>query len=131
MFKDVTEKLDNFEREQRKAALTVFAIHKPRIFERGINANGGKIGEYKDGPYKAMRAKRGRETAFVNLEMFGSMKKDYQPTKVGVVGYGFSNQKESDKADFNEERYGLIFELTPEEAALYAQLLSDQIFGKK
>lgn len=132
MFEDVTKKLDNFEKWQRIAALTVFAKHKPRIFERGLAADGSKIGNYKDGAYKKKRAQKGRETSYVNLEMFGSMKKDYQVTKTGIVGFGFSNKTESDKAEWNEDRYGKdIFELTEEERRLYTQTLDELIFENR
>ncbi len=131
MFEDVTKKLDEFEKWQRAAALTVFAQHKPRIFEKGIAADGSKIGSYEDGVYKDKRAKRGRETSFVNLEMTGSMKKDYQPTKSGIVGYGFSNTTEAAKADYNEDRYEkAIFALTEQERELYTRTLDNFIFGK-
>jgi len=131
MFEDITKKLVEFEKWQRKAALTVFAVHKPRIFEKGIAADDTKIGEYVDGPYKDKRRKKGREVGFVNLEMFGSMKKDYQVSKEGEVGFGFSNRVELDKADFNEQRYGkVIFGLTDKEAELYARTLDNLIFGK-
>lgn len=131
MFQDITAKLDEFERWQRIAALTVFAVHKPRIFEQGLAGDGSGIGQYVDGPYKEKRRKRGRETTFVNLEMFGSMKKDYQVTKSGLVAYGFSNTREAEKADANEIRYGKeIFVLTDSEAALYTETLDKLIFGK-
>lgn len=130
MFEDITAKLKQFEKFQRQAALTVFATHKPRIFEKGIAADNTKIGEYVDGPYKDMRRSRGREVGFVNLEMFGSMKKDYQVTKAGQVGFGFSNQVEASKADFNEDRYKkAIFALTQEEQDLYMRTLDKLIFG--
>ncbi len=131
MFEDVTKKLDEFEKWQRAAALTVFAQHKPRIFEKGMAADGTKIGDYEDGAYKKKRAKRGRETQFVNLEMFGGMKKDYQPTKTGTVGFGFSNTTEAAKADFNEDRYQkAIFALSESERELYTRTLDNLIFGK-
>ncbi len=131
MFQDITAKLDEFERWQRTAALTVFAVHKPRIFEQGLAGDGSGIGEYVDGPYKEKRRKRGREVDFVNLEMFGSMKKDYQPTRSGVVAFGFSNTREAEKADFNEIRYKKeIFVLTDAEAELYTTTLDRLIFGK-
>ncbi len=132
MFEDITKKLDNFEKWQRIAALTVFAKHKPRIFERGLAADGSKIGNYEDGAYKKKRAQKGRETGYVNLEMFGSMKKDYQVTKAGIVGFGFSNKTEFDKATWNEDRYGKdIFQLTEEEGRLYTQTLDELIFENR
>jgi len=140
MFEDVTKKLDEFEKWQRIAALSTFAVHKPRIFEQGRDGNNALIGQYVDGPYKEAKAEKGVTT--VNLEgvvrtrgggwrISGSMKKDYQVTKVGVVAYGFSNIKEAEKADFNEKRYGKeIFVLTESEAKLYTDTLDRLIFGK-
>src|SRR6478736_5262618 len=131
MFKDITSKLDDFEKWQRIAALTVFAVHKPRIFEQGKAADGTSIGKYSPG-YKAKRKSLGKETAFVNLEFYGSMKKDYQVTKSGIVGFGFSNQVEAEKADKNENHFKkVIFDLTNAEAELYTKTLDELIFGKK
>jgi hypothetical protein len=131
MFDDL---IQNIEEEQtneslaRAAALSVFAVHKPRIFEEGRNAEDKQIGEYVDGYYKEKRRKMGRETGFVNLSMTEAMKKDYQVSDSGTVGYGFSNQVQSDKADYNEERYGaIIFGLTEKEAELYVELFAKNL----
>lgn len=132
MFEDITKKLDHHVTYQRIAASTVFAEHKPRIFEKGEAADGTKIGEYVDGPYKQKRLVKGREVDFVNLEMTGAMKKDYQLTARGseIVGFGFSNQTELDKAEYNETRYGKkIFELSQSEADLYMEKFTALIFG--
>ncbi len=133
MFNDVIDKLENFKRAQRAAALTVFAIHKPRIFEEGRNSKGGKIGKYVSGSKDKRGDKRGGKD--VILSFTEAMKKDYQPSAAdaNVVGYGFSNQVELDKANWNEERYNQapIFLLTNRETDLYLTTLSDLIFGKK
>jgi hypothetical protein len=126
----VTEDLQN-KKFTRIAALTVFAIHKPRIFEKGLTANNTRIGEYKDGPYKELRAEKGRETGFVNLAFTEAMKRDYQPTSQGVVGYGFSRQIELDKANWNEERYkAVIFDLSDEEWQLFENTWTKLILGE-
>jgi hypothetical protein len=132
MFNTIVEKLELFQQEQRKAALAVFAIHKVRIFQIGNAADGTKIGEYKDGAYKTLRRKEGREVSFVNLDFRGSMRKDYQPTKTGIVGYGFSNKNELDKANWNEEHFKkAVFFLSASERQLYVDTVSDLIFGKR
>jgi hypothetical protein len=131
MFKDIIAKLKGgaFLDAQRKAASTVFAIHKPRIFQKGLDPDGAPIGVYRPNSKDKRGDKRGGQT--VILTFAGSMKKDYQPTKDGSVGYGFSNQDEVDKANFCEERYGEIFALSEAEAKLYMDTLTDEIFGKK
>lgn len=113
----------------RAAALSVFAIHKPRIFEQGRDANGNLIGQYVDGPYKELRREKGRETGFVNLSMTEQMKRDYQPSLTGLVGYGFTNQFNLDKSYWNEERYDKeIFALSDAEATMFIDLVGQLMF---
>lgn len=122
--------LQNWEVLVRKAALTVFAEHKPRIFERGKAVDGTTRG-YVDGPYKELRRKKGREVNFVNLEFTGQMKKDYQVTTSGTVGYAFTNQINSDKADGEEEYRGkIIFDLTRAEDEMYVRIM-DKLISKQ
>ena len=131
MFEDITKKLKQIEKYQRIAVSTVFAQHYTRIFVDGKAADGSKIGSYVAGPYKELRAKKGKETSFVDLSFTNAMRKDYKPTKSGTVAIGFSNTTEAAKADFNEERYGkIIFALSDKEADLYMKTLDELIFGK-
>jgi hypothetical protein len=137
MFDDLIENIDA-ELSNRNAAIaaatSVFAIHKPRIFEEGRDAEDGKIGDYKEGPYKKKKAKMGRETSFVNLSMTESMKKDYQVTdradSSSQVGFGFSNINEFNKSEWLEgpSLYDKkIFWITEKEASLYVKLLADKL----
>lgn len=118
----------------RIAALTVFAVHKPRIFEKGLNAAGGVIGTYVAGsmgpPLKTINGVRrgttNRGGNVVNLSFTEQMKKDYSMTTQGVVGYGFVNQFNFDKATWNEERYNAaIFALSEEEEDLFIETLAN------
>ncbi len=131
MFEDVIDRVSdelNDYKFSRIAALTVFAHHKPRIFEQGRNSSGAGIGFYKSDPYRKKRIAKGREVGFVNLSMTEQMKRDYQPSKEGIVGFGFSNQHNLDKANWNEDRYGDVFELTTEEEEMYLETLSNLLF---
>lgn len=127
MFDDDMISKQTFEKASRVAALSCFAIHKPRIFEKGENAEGGKIGQYVPSG-KVKKMKEGHESAFVNLSDTEQMKKDYEPNTTGTVGFGFSNQFNFDKATWNESRYqALIFALTDREEEVYIRVLAAEL----
>ncbi len=132
LFADIQEMIANElidGKYSRAAALSVFAIHKPRIFEEGKDANGNQIGEYVDGYYKEKRREKGREIGFVNLAMTEQMKRDYQPTQDGIVGYGFTNKFNLDKSFWNEDRYQKeIFALSDAEATMFVDLVGQLMF---
>lgn len=133
MFPEIQERIReelSTHRYSRTAALTVFAIHKPRIFEEGLAANGSSIGEYTDPAYIQKRRQAGRETGFVNLAFTEQMKRDYLPSDDGKAGFGFSDDEQKAKADFNEKRYGKpIFELSQEEEDLFVDTFEKLLFG--
>jgi hypothetical protein len=130
------------------SGLTTYEKHETRIFEQGKNASGNKIGDYstkgitiesknspqkfkgkdKDGNptvskyfpggYRQFRQTIGRESSFVNLELFGDMRKSYIPGwQDERYAIGFLTKAEADKAVKNEIRFkkGPIFELTESE----------------
>jgi hypothetical protein len=111
----------------RMAALSVFAVHKPRIFERGLDAYGSPIGFYVADSVDKRGKNRGGN--IVILSFTEAMKRDYQPTREGIVGYGFSSQVEADKSYWNEERYNTdIFALSDEESTMFIDLLGQLMF---
>ena len=130
LFKDIQEIIANElvdGKYSRIAALSVFAIHKPRIFEQGRDAFMQQIGTYVAGSKDKRGADRGGN--MVILSFTETMKRDYQPTKAGEVGYGFSSQVELDKSFYNEERYNTkVFALSDEEAATFIDILGQLMF---
>jgi hypothetical protein len=125
--KDLVTQLSQFDSASRKAALTVFATHKPRIFQDGRKADGSPTGIYVAGSKDKRGSNRGGQV--VILSYTEQMKKDYQVTKTGIIGYGFSNTKMAERADYNEARYGKVFQLTTAEEAKYYELVRQQLFG--
>lgn len=130
LFEDITailgqEMVDG--RFSRMAALSVFAIHKPRIFEQGLAADGTEIGIYVKNSVNKRGGNRGGEV--VILSFTEAMKKDYQPSTQGDVGYGFSSQVELNKSYWNEERYDKdVFALSDEESTLFIDLVGQLMF---
>jgi len=77
-----------------------------RVFVRGLATDRRQIGKYKDGPYKKLRQKEGRQTSKVDLEMTGSLRRSLVVgTSGGNVVLGFNRAEEATIAAKNEERY--------------------------
>ena len=73
--------------------------------------------------YKAFRQKIGREVSFVNLSLFGQLKRDFSNSLQRVNNNkwisGTKNNKNSDKVDGAVDRYGReVFQLTKDEKKL-------------
>lgn len=130
LFEDVLTKTTKVSDRKimRAAAKELFPIYKARIFEQGANSDGGPIGNYTSQPYINKRINKGLQVSFVDLEFTSSMKNNLQVSKSGVVAFGFTNEKMAERADYNEKRYGPIFELTSEEEEMYLEILTKLLF---
>lgn len=133
------------ERILRVAVSTVLAEHKPRIFEKGLDGNGSKIGTYGTDPIsisKKNQAKQtgktyfkggyaeykkaiGKNNGFVNLDNTSQMKQDYGIVKSGTgLGLGFQNQINYEKSQWMQDKYDKnIFDHTDQELNLLADVL--------
>lgn len=85
--------------------------------------------------YAAKRVKKGLEIDKIDLTFSGDMMGDFIVAPEGKTGYiiGFKGQLSSDKADWNERRFGTIFQLTDSEANLIKGIVSkkiNEIFNK-
>lgn len=110
----------------RIAVTSTFAIHKPRIFERGQSTKDGKIGSYGTKPISISKSRQARQTGktffkggyaeyksaigknpgFVNLNNTGQLMADYGIFKHGKnFGYGFQNKLNFNKSEWMEEKY--------------------------
>jgi hypothetical protein len=108
----------------RKAVVTMTGELKNRITQDGKLSNGGKItspspekfGAYSKG-YGKKRAKNGRQTAIIDLVYSGAMIVDLKPGPTGPnsFGLGFLSNEQRKIANFNEERFGAIFDPTDQE----------------
>lgn len=114
------------ERNQRAAVVTTLAIHKPRIFQQGLDADGGKIGTYGTNPISISKKNQARQTGktyfkggyaeyktaigknpgFVNLRNTDQMMMDYGVLQTSQgFGFGFQNDINSNKADWMTDKY--------------------------
>lgn len=50
------------DKAMRTALTTTLAVHKPRIFEKGLDANNNKIGTYSKEPISISKSKQARNT---------------------------------------------------------------------
>lgn len=147
-FTDLINKIDNAARSEsnlRVALTTVLAVHKPRIFEQGFDANGVKIGTYSTKPASISKKNQARDTGktyfpggyseykqavgknpgYVILRNTDQMYGDY-----GIIGngFGFQNTENYNKSQWMENKYQRpIFELSGYETNILADVLVDQL----
>lgn len=107
----------------RIAALDTNAKVVKRVFNDG---NIPSKRQYKSESYKKKRAKRGFQTAFVNLTFEGTLQKDFANsiTKIGQAKYaaGVKNRANVGKVDGANDRYNNPFSLTSEEKANFVDI---------
>lgn len=137
------------ERVLRTAITTVLAIHKPRIFEKGLDGSNSKIGTYGTNPISIAKKSQARQTGktyfkggyaeykkeigknqgFVNLRNTDQMMIDYGIVfEGGQFGLGFQNDLNGNKSNWMEGKYKKdIFDHTQEELDLLGNVLSREI----
>lgn len=114
------------ERVMRIALSSVLAIHKPRIFEKGLDGTDAKIGTYSTKPISIAKKNQARQTGktyfkggyaeykkdigknpgFVNLRNTDQMRMDYGLIINGTsYGFGFQNKLNYDKSQWLQEKY--------------------------
>jgi hypothetical protein len=137
------------ERTMRIAVSSVLARHKPRIFEKGLDGSGAKIGTYKTNPisiskknqakqtgktyfkggYAEYKSDIGKNPGFVNLRNTDQMMNDYGLVlSGGKFGLGFQNNTNYDKSQWMQDKYDKsIFDHTQDELDLLADVLTAEI----
>lgn len=82
-----------------------------------------------DGGYKEFREEAGRQTDFIDLTLTGDMMGDFTVCPEGKTGYviGFRGQFSSDKADWNEAKFGTIFQLSESESKIIQSVVNKNI----
>lgn len=133
------------DKAMRVALSSILSIHKPRIFEKGADETGSKIGTYSTNPisiaeskqarttgqtyfpggYSEYKTKVGKNPGYVNLRNSDQMYADY-----GIVGsnmdfgFGFQNTENYNKSQWMEEKYDKdIFSLSDAEVDTLANIL--------
>lgn len=76
------QELLQYNRPLQLAAYSCAAATSERVFTDGKNKDGRQF-EYKSESYKKYRAKRGRETSFVNWQLEGDLKSDFENSPKG------------------------------------------------
>lgn len=133
------------ERVMRIALSSVLAIHKPRIFEKGLDGSDSKIGTYSTNPisiskknqarntgktyfkggYAEYKKEIGKNPGYVNLRNTDQMRMDYGLIINGnSYGFGFQNKLNYDKSQWMEEKYQKsIFDNDNQELDVLANVL--------
>ena len=129
----------------RIALSSVLAIHKPRIFEKGLDGTDAKIGTYSTKPISISKKNQARQTGktyfkggyaeykkdigknpgFVNLRNTDQMRMDYGLIINGTsYGFGFQNKLNYDKSQWLQEKYDKdIFDNDSKELDVLANVL--------
>lgn len=149
----LVDDLNRFRRDDktlRIALTTVLAVQKQRIFSKGQDANGGKIGRYSTKPagisrknqarrtgktyfpggYSEYKSDIGKNPGFVNLRNTDQMMMDYSLQVIDneTYGFGFNNQFNYDKSQWNEEHFDKnIFDESKAEGDLLEKLLTQNL----
>lgn len=107
----------------RIALSTTIAVHKARIFEKGLKTSGGKIGKYSK-KYGEFKSKLGRNPGFINFRLTDAMMNDYRVIASATeYGFGFNDDLNANKADWLQDRFGTVFEINDQELELYTNVL--------
>jgi len=118
--KDLTDSLLSLEETDsllREISSTLLAEMSDRIHDRGIKSDGTQIGTYSN-TYLEYRIEQGKGSASnVTLFFTGQMQLDFNVAPIGenAYGLGYSNSLNFDKANWAEDRFGIIFEPTEQE----------------
>lgn len=137
------------EKVMRTAISTVLAVHKPRIFEKGLDGAGAKIGTYGTNPISISKKNQARQTGktyfkggyaeykkdigknpgYVNLRNTDQMMMDYGIVQNGnQFGLGFQNKTNYDKSIWMQDKYDKqIFDHTQQEINILTTVLTDEI----
>ena len=120
----ITAKLQKIASQQsvdtlvRTIAQSMLGETRDRIFESGLNAKASPIGTYSPEyiRFRARKYNRGTSSKVI-LSLTGQMENDWSVIPLGNSSYGlgFKNSFNADKAEWNEDRYGKVFALTPDE----------------
>lgn len=115
----------NTDQEIRAACFNTIVLISDRVQQRGETTDGIKMrskskdvsGAYSFDYGKYQRFNKGRQIDHVDLTYTGEMMDSLtlEPEGGGKWIVGFSGQSASDKAEFNEQYYGTIFQLSDSE----------------
>lgn len=120
--RDFASDFINTDQEMRAACFNTIVLISGRVQQRGETTDGTKM-KYKSGSAysfdygKYQRFNKGFQIDHVDLTYTGEMMDSLtlEPQGGGKWSVGFAGQSASDKAEWNELRYGTIFQLSDSE----------------
>lgn len=120
----------------REASLDAVVMISDRVQQRGENTAGEKMitkstpkkGAYSSS-YADKRVKNGLQIEHIDLTFQGDMMNDFTVAPDGETGYiiGFRGQLSSDKSEWNERKFGTIFQLSETESELIKSIITNKI----
>lgn len=112
---------------RRMALSSTLAVQKDRIFSKGQNESGGRIGTYSK-VYGEYKSKKGKNPGYVNFRDTDQMMGDYGVVIQGdQYALGFQNPTNAAKAGFLSDRYGDVFHANDNEVDVSLNVLVDEL----
>lgn len=128
--------LGNADKIFREAALNTVVLISDRVQQKGKKSNGQSIttkAKEKTGAYSKSygkrRIKEGRQVKHIDQTFTGDMMDNLVPEPEGKTNYvvGFRGEKPAQKAEWNEDRFGAIFELSNTELKSVLGIINNRI----
>jgi hypothetical protein len=130
------EELASADKVLREAAFDTVVIISDRVQQKGKKTDGTdiqskatkKTGDYSF-YYGKTRQKKGFQVDHIDLTFSGDMMGDLVPIPEGTTSYlvGFRGKKSSDVAEYNEQRFGVVFQLSPSELTFILNKINTKI----
>lgn len=148
---DLIQRIDKAvksDKAMRTALVSVLAVHKPRIFQQGQDANGSKIGDYSTKPISISRKNQARDTGHTNFhggyaqykqEIGKGGTKNYRNTDqmsmdYGIIqngnefGFGFQNAENYNKSQWLQDMDDKdVFDLTDKELDILGDVHKSEV----
>ncbi len=118
------------DRIYRTACFDSIALISNRIQQKGQKSDETKIGNgsYQKS-YAKYREKKGRQSNYIDLTFTGEMIDGltFDKTASNEYSIGFGSKKSADKAEWNEARFGSVFELSDSEIELVTTAIENNV----
>ncbi len=113
----------------RTAAVDTVALISDRVQQDGLKTNGTPIKSFYSAGYGAKRRKLGFQTQYVDLTFTGDMMADYTVVPDGQDSFvaGFRSEKSAQKAEYNEQRFGTVFEASKNELDILKESVIESV----
>lgn len=120
------EGLKDSDKLLRQAAFDSVALISDRVQQDGLKANETPIQSFYSVGYAKKRRKKGLQTRYVDLTFSGDLMADFVPAPEGKdFVAGFRSEKQAQIAEYNELRFGTIFNLSNLEVEIVMKGIDD------